>query len=551
MEITRASTSAALDIAGRSAINRDGPDALPFRAAPHNLEAEQALLGAMLVNNDAHERVSSFLEAHHFYDPLHQQIYETASKLIASGKQATPITLRTFFENAEPIDTTTTVPVYLGRLAINATTIINARDYARTIHDLYTRRQLILIGEDLVNAAYESPVDFDPSEQLEELVTRAESLHSAGPALYRITAKPYQYVPADNIPPRPVMYGQEIRGLTSLTAGRPGVGKTKLNITENLAKAAGRKLLHDTPVDHFHSWCWFGEEPQEEIDRLITAAMDHHQITDADLEERLFISARDQKLIVATHGRNGLVVAKPEVKALTRFIRENGIESATIDPFVKSHAVPENDNVLIDQVANIFAEIAYSTGCHFHLYHHTRKNGGGPITIEDVRGGGAIIGSVRAARILNVMTAEEATDAGVDSSWQHIRLDDGKQNNLPPGKGCWIKLARVGLAHGDEAGVATPWAWPDPFKGVNASDLLAVQKAVEAGCFRADPQATAWVGNAVAPVLGLDIEKQADRKRIKALLKSWIDNGALVEVDGLDEKRKARTFIEVGALATG
>ena len=50
---------------------------LPFRAAPHNIEAEQALLGAILVNNEAHDRVSGFLEPHHFYDPLHQQIYET------------------------------------------------------------------------------------------------------------------------------------------------------------------------------------------------------------------------------------------------------------------------------------------------------------------------------------------------------------------------------------------------------------------------------------------------------------------------------------------
>src|SRR5262249_34443264 len=78
----------------------------PFRAAPHNIEAEQALLGAILVNNKAHDRVSSFLEAHHFYDPLHQEIYQTLTKLIALGKQATPITLRTFFENAEPIDAT-------------------------------------------------------------------------------------------------------------------------------------------------------------------------------------------------------------------------------------------------------------------------------------------------------------------------------------------------------------------------------------------------------------------------------------------------------------
>src|SRR5262245_36487917 len=155
-------------------------EALPFRAAPHNLEAEQALLGAILVNNEAHDRVSSFLEPDHFYDPLHKQIYETASKLIASGKQATPITLKTFFEPAEPIDAGLTVPQYLGRLAANAATIINARDYGRTIHDLATRRGLIVIGEDVVNAAYDSPVDFPPKEQIEEAETRLFALAETG-----------------------------------------------------------------------------------------------------------------------------------------------------------------------------------------------------------------------------------------------------------------------------------------------------------------------------------------------------------------------------------
>src|SRR6185295_18853481 len=147
-------------------------EALPFRAAPHNLEAEQALLGAILVNNEAHDRVSGFLEPHHFYDPLHQQIYEVTAKVITSGKQATPITLRTFFEKAEPIDAGLSVPQYLGRLAANAATIINARDYGRTIHDLATRRQLILIGEDMVNVAFDSPVDFPPKEQIEDAETR-------------------------------------------------------------------------------------------------------------------------------------------------------------------------------------------------------------------------------------------------------------------------------------------------------------------------------------------------------------------------------------------
>ena len=101
---------------------------ITYREAPHNIDAEQALLGAILINNEALDRVAGFLDPQHFYEPLHAQIYEVAGKLIQSGKQATPVTLRTFFETSEPIDENLPVPQYLGTLATNATTIINAHD---------------------------------------------------------------------------------------------------------------------------------------------------------------------------------------------------------------------------------------------------------------------------------------------------------------------------------------------------------------------------------------------------------------------------------------
>ena len=153
---------------------------LHFRQPPHNVDAEQALLGAILINNEAHDRVSQFLDPHHFYEPLHAAIYETAAKLIGAGKQATPITLRTFFENAPPLDAQTTVPQYLARLAANATSLINVADYGRTVYDLAVRRQLIIIGEDMVNQAYDSPVDFPPREQIEEAEGRLFSLAETG-----------------------------------------------------------------------------------------------------------------------------------------------------------------------------------------------------------------------------------------------------------------------------------------------------------------------------------------------------------------------------------
>src|SRR5262245_55716193 len=84
------------------------------------------------------------------------------------------------FENAPTISSDVTVPQYLGRLVTNAVTITNARDYGRVIHDLATRRELILIAQDTANAAYDAPVDFPPKEQVEEVERRLYALAEAG-----------------------------------------------------------------------------------------------------------------------------------------------------------------------------------------------------------------------------------------------------------------------------------------------------------------------------------------------------------------------------------
>ncbi|MDU1694212.1 MAG: DnaB-like helicase N-terminal domain-containing protein, partial [Bradyrhizobium sp.] len=150
-----------------------------YRSPPHNIEAEQGLLGAILVNNDAFYRVSDFLEPKHFFEPLHQTIFETASSLIRMGKIATPVTLKTFL----PADVDLggmTVGQYLARLAAEATTIINAQDYGRTIYDLSLRRDLIGIGEDMVNVAYDAPVDFAPRNQIEDAERRLYELAESG-----------------------------------------------------------------------------------------------------------------------------------------------------------------------------------------------------------------------------------------------------------------------------------------------------------------------------------------------------------------------------------
>ena len=148
------------------------PVGAPNRQGPHNLEAEQAFFGAVFNDNSALEQ-APFLEAQHFYDPLHQRIFETAAALIRSGKQVSPITLKSFFEKDKPISSDMTVPQYLFRLYANVTTVVNAKEYARTIRELADRRSAIVIGEDLAARSFDEPDTPAP-----ELIREAKGLLS-------------------------------------------------------------------------------------------------------------------------------------------------------------------------------------------------------------------------------------------------------------------------------------------------------------------------------------------------------------------------------------
>ncbi|MEH2533703.1 replicative DNA helicase [Bradyrhizobium sp. AZCC 1588] len=232
------------------------PGTPAYRSAPHNIEAEQSLLGAILVNNDAFYRVSDFLEPKHFFEPIHQTIFETAGSLIRMGKVATPVTLKTFL----PADTDIggmTVGQYLARLAAEATTIINAQDYGRTVYDMSLRRDLIRIGEDMVNVAFDAPVDFAPRAQIEDaerqLYELAESGRYDGGFQRFAQAMKIALDMAANAYQRDGKLSGISTGLRDLDskmgglqrsdliilAGRPGMGKTSLatNIAYNIAKA--------------------------------------------------------------------------------------------------------------------------------------------------------------------------------------------------------------------------------------------------------------------------------------------------------------------------
>jgi replicative DNA helicase len=140
----------------------------PEQVLPHNVEVEQALLGALMINNAELDHVSDVLKADDFFAPIHGKIYEAILNLGASGKQANAITLKTFFQNEEPIGELS-VPLYLVRLEYHCTSTINARHYAQTVSDLSLRRKMIEIADHMRSVAHNAPIDANPVQQIDAI----------------------------------------------------------------------------------------------------------------------------------------------------------------------------------------------------------------------------------------------------------------------------------------------------------------------------------------------------------------------------------------------
>ncbi len=226
-----------------------------YREQPNNIEAEQALLGAILVNNDAFYRISDFLLPAHFFVPPHKTIFELVGTLIRAGKVATPVTLRTHLGEIDFGGLT--AAQYLARLAAEATTIINAEDYGRSVYELAIRRNLIGIGEEVVNTAYDSPIETSPRDQIEAAERRLYELAETGRydggfqrfsdalthAIDMAAAAFKREGKLSGLATGLADFDRMVGGLQSsdliILAGRPGMGKTALatNIAFNIAKA--------------------------------------------------------------------------------------------------------------------------------------------------------------------------------------------------------------------------------------------------------------------------------------------------------------------------
>ncbi|MEE9429181.1 MAG: replicative DNA helicase [Paracoccaceae bacterium] len=233
-------------------------------AMPHNIEAEQQLLGAILTNNDIYDRIAPIIGPQHFYDPVHARIYEVAQTRIAKNALASPVTLKAFLEDDEGLKELGG-PAYLARLAGSAISSFAARDYAQTIYDLAIRRELMSLGNEISDKAARVDVESEPKEQIVEAEQALYALGEQGQTDSGFQSFLKAVTDAVNVANAAYQREGGLAGLsTGLTdidkklgglhrsdlvilAGRPSMGKTALatNIAFNIAKAYKKGKLQD------------------------------------------------------------------------------------------------------------------------------------------------------------------------------------------------------------------------------------------------------------------------------------------------------------------
>ncbi len=331
-----------------------------YREAPNNLEAEQALLGAILVNNDAFYRVSDFLKPVHLYEPLHRRIFEIAGEIIRMGKTANPVTVKTFLKADEKVGDLT-VAQYLARLAAEAVSIINAEDYGRAIYDLALRRSLITIGEDMVNIAYDAPLDMPPQNQIEDAERRLFELAETGrydggfqsfnDAVALAIDMAGQAFERDGhlsgistgIHSLDAKMGGLQRSDLIILAGRPGMGKTSLatNIAYNIAASFEPEVQPDGSlkaknggVVGFYSLEMSSEQLATRIiseqTEVSSSKIRRGDISEADFEKLVACSQMMQKVPLYIDQTGGISIAQLAARA-RRLKRQRGLDVLVVD----------------------------------------------------------------------------------------------------------------------------------------------------------------------------------------------------------------------------
>ena len=230
------------------------------QALPQNVEAEGALLGALMIDNRLVEDVQLKLRPDHFFEPVHGRIYEAILRMTDANRVANPVTLKPMFDGDEAIKELGG-PAYLAQLTGSGAAIIGARDFAAQIYDLALLRALVGVGRDLVEGALDTSEEVAPLAQIERAETELYKVAEEGGAEGKAKSFGDASKLALEMAERALNSGGHLSGFTTgldslntkigglhksdltIVAGRPGMGKSALGT--NFAVAAAKRFLRD------------------------------------------------------------------------------------------------------------------------------------------------------------------------------------------------------------------------------------------------------------------------------------------------------------------
>lgn len=360
------------------------------------------------------------------------------------------------------------------------------------------------------------------------------------------------------IPPRGWLLGTTFcrRFLSSLIADG-GVGKTALRHAQLTSLAIGRSLTGERVFQRAKVLIVSLEDDRDELRRRVYGVLRHYGITPADVRGWLFLAA--PKGLRLAEMKEGAPAAGALEKLLRNAVAARKIDVVSLDPFIKSHGMPENDNNAIDYVCVLLSKLAIEYDCAIDLPHHTRKGIAGAGDADRGRGASSMKDAARLVYTLTPMSLEEAKQFALNEADRRslIRLDSGKVNIAPPSReATWFRLIGVPLDNGggiypagDNVQTVEPWQPPNTWAGLDHPLLNRILDVIEAGLpngsrFSPAPKAddrAAW---------RVVVEQAPDKteKQAREIIKTWVKSGTLYTEDYEDlGQRKTRAGLRVNA----
>lgn len=352
-----------------------------------------------------------------------------------------------------------------------------------------------------------------------------------------------------------------IRKFVSLTVSPGGLGKSSMTLVEGLSMAANRPLFDAMRIHEKRKMrvvMWNGEDPQDENMRRLYAAMKHYGVKYEEIEDTMIVeSGREKQIKFAAMLRGEVEIQEEFFVELEDELIENHTDVFTVDPFIQTHGVSENDNGAIDLIIKRLGRLADRVNCAVEIVHHVRKPSSGnkaEPSIDDARGASALKDGIRSGRFLAKMPTELIAPSGLtkDEAEVTFAVTGGKGNMAPvTGKSQWFRMISVPLNNTDEygrtddVGVCVSFAMPETEDGFPDDAAIQVQRIAEAKqTYRHWTSGTApaeWFGFAVAREFGM--HEIDDKTTIRRMIATWLKSGVLKVVEGYDGSRNTVKYI--------